>query len=426
MKRQALKEGKANRQQGTVLAVALILLVILTLAGLAAMQGVSVQERMTVSQVQMQGSFLDSEQLVWDAAACIRAQYWDDEDDQFRSPLPDTKTVVDTCGSPTGSPRALVVWDDSVNPHRYNISAAREFSGTGAVTPVAMQVLTPGSLGEDDTFVPLPRVAPYVCFGPNCQFTAASGRSSSSADGTNRASPDWHESDFNCGARGSGRPAVASEGGVVPGVVMPDGDMIGAYDEATESPSKPPAPDLVGDPPAIISEQDWIDNGYDSLIGSDHNARKAYVDKQIDNVLEGLDEPNEGTRQLAEGERGVFVAKPGHTITLSSGEDAAAFGTIILDGGTLELNGNQCFSGVVLFRNGGRVTSASGTPAVLGSVVGYAPDDETDIIDPRLNGTPSFYFSATAIEDAEDALSEELGPGFVFELIQWRAPAGVL
>ena len=415
MKWQALIEGKANRQQGTVLAVALILLVVLTLAGLAAMQGVSLQERMTVSQVQMQGSFLDSEQLVWDAAACIRAQYWDDEDDRFRSPLPDTQTVINTCGSPTGDPLALVVWDDSVNPHRYNILADRQFRGTGAVTPIAMQVLTPGSLGADDTFSPLPRLAPYVCFGRNCEFTAASGRSSSSADGTNRASPDWQENDFNCGARGSGRPAVATEGGIVPGVIMPEGDIIGEYSQDTES-SSPPVPDLVGDPPAITSEAAW------QAYQPDITDYKEYIDNLIDPVLAGLDETNEGTRQLAAGQRGVFVAKPGQTITLSSGADAAAFGTIILDGGTLELNGNQCFAGVVLFRNGGRVTSASGTPAVLGSVVGYAPADEADILNPRLNGTPSFYYSSTAIEDAEGALAEELGPGFVFELLQWRSP----
>jgi hypothetical protein len=410
-----------KRQRGTVLAVALILLVVLTLAGLMAMQGVTVQERMTISQVQMQGAFLDSEQLVWDAAACIRAQYWNENTARFNSPLPATQTVVDTCGSPSGSPRARVVWNDVVNPNRYVVSANRAFAQTGAVSPVVLEVFTPGSLGGNDTFAPLPRLAPYVCFGPNCQFSAAAGRSSSSADGTNRMSPDWQESDFACGALGANRPSVNPEGGTVPGVVMPDGQLLGSFSTATEPPRRPPVPDLVGQPPAINSEAALI--SYTNQNITDH---KAAIDTQIDQVLDELDGSNEGSRTLAAGQAGVFVAKAGQMITLSSGSNAAAFGLIILDGGTLELNGNQCFAGVVLFRNGGRVSSSSGTPAVLGTVMGYAPDDLTDIINPRLNGTPSFYYSSKAIQDAGDILAGELGPGFVFEIRSWRTPVELL
>jgi hypothetical protein len=61
------------------------------------MQSTALQERMAVGQVQMQGAFLNSEQLVWNAAACIRAQYWDEVNGRFHSPLPDTTAVVAAC-----------------------------------------------------------------------------------------------------------------------------------------------------------------------------------------------------------------------------------------------------------------------------------------------------------------------------------------
>ena len=67
------------------------------------------------------------------------------------------------------------------------------------------------------------------------------------------------------------------------------------------------------------------------------------------------------------------------------------------------------------------MVTASGTPAVVGSVIGYAPEDG-DIINPALNGNPSFYYSGRAMEIAEDIIGSILGPGYIFEIARWRAP----
>jgi hypothetical protein len=113
---------------------------------------------------------------------------------------------------------------------------------------------------------------------------------------------------------------------------------------------------------------------------------------------------------------------PGDVITIDGG-DSAAFGVIILNGGTLRMDGRQCFVGSVIFGNGGRVESLSGSPATVGSVIGFAPGGENDpIINPFMGGNPSYYYSDRAMEIASDILGRALGPGYIFEIARWRAP----
>lgn len=427
MKQENLKSS--TKQNGTVLAIALILLLIITLAGIAAMQSSTVQERMAVGQVQMHGAFLDSEQRVWDAAVCIRSQYVG-ADGRLVSSLPDTDEVEALCGSPAGNERAIVEWNGDAQPSRYMIYSARSFGATGARTPVAMEVFTPGGLGGNDTFVPIPRLAPYVCFGPNCQFEPGAGQNSSAADGTNRNSVTGTA----CGAQGRNKPNKSDEGGIVPGVIMPEGsftqgECVGrgnpqaCYSTAVDvdDDAGGRVPDIIGDPPAILSQAAW--ESYEAGYIEDH---KKYIDSLMDPlVAANPDGMGQVSTTLPANASGVFVVKDGQTISLQTGESAMQSGIIVLDGGTLDLQGNACFAGVVLFRNGGRVESASGTPAVLGSVIGYAPADTADIIKPQLNGTPQFFYSDKAVEDAETIIAEALGEGFVFEFARWRMPRGL-
>ena len=429
-RKERCKSMKAQR--GVVLAVALVLLVIITLAGIVAMQGVTVQERMTIGQVQMHSAFLDSEQQVWNAAACIRNLYVD-QDGEIRRPLPDPEAVELACGAPNGASLAVVVWDE--NEFRYNVRSARELGGidtTGAVTPVALQVLTPGGLPDEDDPVALPRVAPYVCFGENCRFQPSAGAAASSADGTNRIGTDT-----SCGALGTNRPSIFDTT-IVPGVVMPEGEFLsddyttglapefqkrGKDREEVEKPGK--TADIIGNPPVINSVEAWEDN---PASFADY---KTTIDAIIDPIVNAVPNIGSSSKTLQPNEFGVYVVGAGQTINLSSGANAMAGGLIVLDGGTLVLEGNQCFNGVVLFRDGGGVHTASGTPAVLGSVLGYSPPPPDDpnqepvIINPALNGVPSFYYSGRAIEVVEGMLQDALGAGVVFEIVRWRAPRGL-
>lgn len=427
-------------QRGMVLAVALILLVILTVVGIAAMQSGALQERMAVNQVQSHGTFLDSEQRVWDSADCVRRQYWDDGIGDWRTPE-STAFVESQCG-PNGEGLARanaigadVVWTvpDPADPKLsyYAVTAMPDTFSAGSVTPVVMHIRTPGSTGGQ-VFSDLPRLAPYVCFGEKCELTRASGRSSPTADGFNRLSPNFEEN-ANCGARGNNRPVVDPEANMaVPGVIMPDGIINGTLSTGID-PDSTPAPDVAtsSDQEAIINDDSYYTDLFtDEYAGYDY---KMYVDSLIDGIIKDEDENIydgvlTGTRELQGYETGVFLAGPGETITLSSGADAAAGGVIILDGGTLDVTGNQCFAGVVLYRNSGIITSARGTSAFLGTVIGYSGYSDPNLddqlartMDPRLNGTPSFYFSDKAIQDAEEVAAELQG-GKWLEMVEWRSP----
>lgn len=416
-------------QRGVVLAVALVLLAIITLAGIVAMQGVTTQERMTIGQVQMHSAFLESEQQVWNAAACIR-DFYVDEDGEIRQALPDTDSVELACGGPSGASLAVVTWDE--DQFLYNVQAANVLDATGAVTPVALQVRTPGGLPDESEPVELPRVAPYVCFGENCRFQPSAGQAASSADGTNRIGTGT-----SCGALGTNRPSIFDET-IVPGVVMPEGEFLsddyttalapemqqrGRDREEVERPGK--TADIIGEPPVVGSPEAWASN---PAYFEDY---KAVIDKQIDRIVGAVPDIGSPSKTLEPNEFGEYVVKAGQTIKLSSGAHSMAGGLIVLDGGTLVLEGNQCFNGVVLFRDGGGVHTASGTPAVLGSVMGYAPSPPDDpdeapvIINPALNGVPSFYYSGRAIEMVEGMIQDALGAGVVFEIVRWRAPRGL-
>ena len=437
-----------NRQEGFVLAVALILLVILTVVGIAAMQSGVLQERMAVNQVQAHGTFLDSEQRVWDSAACIRAQYWDEAKDELRADRPEKEQVEDNCGKGGTGLRddaegARVAW----NPHPsdpsksyYEVSAEEDTFSAGAVTPIVLNIRVPGAT-PGEGFPGFPRLSPYVCFGERCEMTRAAGRASPTADGFNRLSPNFEEN-ADCGARGNNRPVVDDQADfAVPGLIMPDGTINGTLSKGTD-PDATPAPDVVTsvDQEAIINDPSYYvdepliytdDAGIPTDYGDDY---RAYVDRLIESVLDSVSVNGEfkegvktGSHQLKGYDTGVSYVKEGETVTLSSGADAAAGNVIILDGGTLEVTGNQCFAGVVLYRNSGIITSARGTSAFLGTVIGYSgysdPEDvrQARIMDPRLNGTPSFYFSDQAILAAEEAVANFQG-GKYFEMVEWHLP----
>jgi hypothetical protein len=237
------------REQGLVLPLALVLLLVLTVAGVASLRGTTMQERMAVGQIQMHSSFLDSESLVWAAASCIRDQYIDAEG-EFISPLPDTSTVISLCGEANLADGAVIIWDESVQPWRYHVIAARAFEQTGAVTPVVLEVFTPGSLGGNNPPPGLPKLSPYACFGSNCAFTTAQSAASPSADGRNRLSPDIGE---KCNTQGNKRPAVdPADSGSVPGVIIPDGEII--YTGSVKSGA---STGIEGDPPTIETAGDW-------------------------------------------------------------------------------------------------------------------------------------------------------------------------
>ena len=385
-----------GRQDGIVLPVAVLLLVVLTIIAVASMRGTTMQERMAVGQIQMHSSFLLSEQLVWDAAECIRSEYIDGTG-QFKAP-PEPSAVKAKCEED-----GAVIAFDEVEPWHYTVIANSALRDTGAVRPVVLEVITPGG-GRPS----LPRLAPYACFGSNCALTTAPSAASPTADGQNRLSPDVGD---RCRIQGRHRPDDA-ETGAVPGVIMPDGELI--------VDGNPNDLGIEGDPPLVNDTHPdgvkWTESPlYDSNIVAD-------INDTIDAYLPGSVKPDDPLTDFEPGDdpTTVWYAGPGDTITIDGGE-STVFGVIILDGGRLEMQGNQCFVGAVLFRNGGEMVAMSGTPAVVGSVIGVAPDtpegEDATVINPSLNGNPSFYYSDRALEIAEFISGSDR-----FDVFRWRAP----
>lgn len=445
------------KQQGMVLAVALILLAILTVVGLAAVRSGALQERMAVNQIQGHGTFLDSEQRVWNSAACIRGQYWDDEENDWVSEFPAPDDVEIACGLGVGgiAKGALVVWDELAKPPHYVVTAMEDTFSAGAVTPVVLHVRTPGGDAREIKFPGIPRLAPYVCFGEGCELDMASAKASPTADGYNRVSPSFDGS-AECGTQGSNRPQIEQvvdpDTGIqtdlaVPAVIMPDGTIDGTYTTGSKTAKGGNVPDLnTANDPALINYPDDpnLQAGYYAglLAGTDYKDYKEYIDAMIDPLVSVAKKGTELPQELPPGIVDIYYAGPGDSIELPTGSKNAAGGVIILDGGTISLKGNSCFAGVVLYRNSGVITNdqgsgMSGTPAFLGTVLGYTgfsdaykehhsgvTDEQARTMDPRLNGNPSFYFSDKAISDAEGLIGRALGDGKYLEMVQWHSPVG--
>ncbi len=112
-----------------------------------------------------------------------------------------------------------------------------------------------------------------------------------------------------------------------------------------------------------------------------------------------------GGGELRDGATGSWLVGDGETLSVEGG-DSGFGGLVILDGeaATLSLEGNQCFSGLVLTRNGG-VIDARGTPAIVGAVKSIAGRETA------LNGNPSFLYSSQALDWARGVHEGTVGGG---------------
>ena len=390
-----------SRQTGFVLPVALLLLVVLTVAAVSSMRGTTMQERMAVGQVQMHSAFLDSEQLAWDAAACIRAAYID-EDGNFITSPPEPGDVIEDCGETDLGKGAVITHTE--DPWLYTVTAARAFPNTDAIRPVVLDVITPGGGGA-----PLPNLAPYACFGDNCQLGTAQSAASPTGDGTNRLSVAIGD---HCGTQGKGTkmPAANPDATDVPGVIMPTGEIIpkGSVGKS------PTSTGFVGNP-AIVNDNHESGVAWDDSVPGYIEHPIPYINGIIDSYKESGNAITP-IGPLNDGDTGLWIAGNGQTITISGG-GSTVYGVIILEeGGRLEMEGNQCFVGSVLFRTGGQMVAMSGTPATFGSVIGYAGQDVVNP-SPELGGNPSFYFSDAALEMAARIAGSDR-----FDILRWRAP----
>lgn len=246
----------------------------------------------------------------------------------------------------------------------------------------------------------------YTCFGSSCVFEPPNSAASPGVDGTDRILSGQLYGDDSplaqgCGNTGNSRPPTNSDGEDKAGAIVPNG-TIGGNDKKNNKGSggggKPGQ--FEGDPPTVDSAEEYHD-----LYGEEGNLAQETLDKakadlndRIDALSSGADSIG-GDVSIGDGETGLWVVKEGQTISL---DGKTAGGTIILDGGTLELKGNECFAGIVVSRNNGKI-NASGTPAIVGAVLqiaGFTKDGSIE--DAALNGNASVFYSSSTLEWARE------------------------
>lgn len=362
-----IPSGMRPHQGGSALIVAMILLAVISLAGVTAMQGAVLQERMAGGQKQLQDAFLDGEQQLLAAVDCVLSD--------------DTGDPVQDCGE--------AVTSDEDQPSLYNVKAVGEAAPAGASQRVAIQVDLSGGPGYQAN-------GAFECLGSDCSFDPTPSNRAS-ADGSDRVAPEQLED--GCDMQGQPPALAYNEDGSladpVAGLIIPDGDHsgdVGDYD---------------GSPPLVDNAGDYEDryNQTPSAASADANAEIDRMAGFSTGLPESLYSPSEY-------EEGAWVVGEGETFDLGN---KTAGGILILDGGTLEFTGNACFSGLVMIRNGGSIQGrrgqgAGGTAGILGAVLSV--DNEA----PSVSGNVSFNYSSQALD--RYARSQMGGKG----VANWRTP----
>ncbi|WP_196801938.1 PilX N-terminal domain-containing pilus assembly protein [Thioalkalivibrio sp. ALE19] len=386
----------SSRQDGAALIVGLILLAVATIVTLLSMSSGHMQERMT--------SNTNNQAHAFNAAEAGSAKLFHDLNSylggggQLRSDE-DLKEALNAYDFHTDEPRAnddpefgefgffrVNLTESSVGESESRIVVDGYSLHGGSVLARASVAIVLESVGG----MPFGSRGAFECIGEDgedgedCVFKAPSGGASSAADGRDYVAP--HPDDLSqpnaCDTQG-GAPdrAVDDQGENLAsqaGLILPEGDV-------QESSGGGGELDFEGDPSKVRSEED-----YEERYGESLEDRRSYIGERIaEHKANAMGVGESGEREITD-QHGTWVAEEGETLKL----DGDAGGIVILDGGELDMDsGNQCFSGLVLVRDGGRIR-AGGTGAILGSVVGAKIDG------PMTHGNVSFFYSSEALGHA--------------------------
>lgn len=250
----------------------------------------------------------------------------------------------------------------------------------------------------------------YTCFGNNCSYQPPSSAASPGADGTDRMLPGHGEAsplDQGCGNNGNSRPPINSEGQNKAGVVIPSGSIEGSGGSTGGGKKKNndgggggKKSQFEGEPPIVDSGEQYHDlYGEDGDLFTETLAKaEADLNNRIDALIPGAQTLDGDNVTLADGETGIWVVKEGQTLTL---DGHTAGGTVILDGGTLDMKGNKCFAGMVASRNGGTI-DAGGTSAIVGAVLQAAGWLEDGGLTADKSGNASMFYSSSTLEWARE------------------------
>ncbi|MCG5513286.1 pilus assembly PilX N-terminal domain-containing protein [Ectothiorhodospira shaposhnikovii] len=368
------------RQRGVALVVSLVLLAVATLVGVATLNGSFLQERLAGNERQAANAFMAAESGVSEVlAVLLDPGYTQWNGAAIMDAVGDGVHAVPGNGGAAWSLESVTV------TNTVTLEVLGIVADTGARRILQVELGLPGVGG------PNPESA-YTCYGADCRTrTGSNSNNAIYYDGR-----DWRTpTSSNCTGAGCNGTLNSER----------DGDVAGIY--------------LVGnnDPNAISTGNQNGDNRADQIQG---NPPRKQTDAATTDSGVGVDQWNAYADALIGRPSTETVTVGGNTVDISSflgGRDApkvhhiTGSGSIRLGGnehgagvliisGDIEIfpaNGTITFEGLIILRDGARLSSGSGTANIFGSVISLTGNENA--VDADLGGNFTLKYSSEALEN---------------------------
>lgn len=370
--------NRVSRQKGTVLLLAMVLLVAATLVTLISMQGSNLQEGMTSNQNQKKLSELAAESGATSILNWAQGLSFADSRD------------LSSCNIQFPAV-SLIAGADDLYYQVYNCQAGAQsvvdlfidgFVSAVGPNPEQAQAhsytrirLSPKGIGGPE--------AAYTCYGEHC--STATGSSSNNAiyyDGR-----DWHlPVSSNCsGANCSGE--LVNGNSDTTGVYLIGNDAAEAISTGQGNADRPDQ--IQGNPPFRQTDESITENNisvadWESYIASLEVDVSISAGDGMTSILGSRDNPK------------IIEITGSGSMQLASNVHSA--GILVIDG-DIEIspaNGTFTFEGLVILKSGARISSGNGTANIFGSVISLSGVE--DAIDADLGGNFSLKYSSAAFE----------------------------
>ncbi|WP_063463780.1 PilX N-terminal domain-containing pilus assembly protein [Ectothiorhodospira sp. BSL-9] len=374
-----------NTQRGTVLIVSLIILSMATLIGVVGMNGSFIQERIAGNQKQTTEAFMAAEtglsQVIQDLRDPTFA-HWGQRNESLEA---------------IGTQQRYLGNDQQV---AWQLESLTYIGGTATVrvrgwvaatgTERVLEATLDRGLGG-----PSPESA-YTCYGPSCQTRTGSNASKTVYyDGR-----DWRlPSSASCSGSGCNGEMVDNRDGDKAGIYLIGNDGSDAIGTGNQDGNNRPD-QIQGDPPVRQTDQNASEAG---VTVSDW---QAYADTLVSRSDTGQIDVNTGnTVDVSQflGSRSAptvnHVTGTG-SIRLSGNTHGAG---VLIVSGDIEIfpaNGTMTFEGLIILRDGARLSSGSGTANVFGSIISLTGNE--DAVDADLGGNFSLKYSSEALENLRE------------------------
>lgn len=370
-----------GRQNGAVLVVSLVILTLTTLLGVAGMNAAVIQERIAGNQKQATEAFLAAESGLTRVLAVMRHEDFDAWGDR--------EATLQAVGT---GPHAV----DGDRPGQWRLESVDYHHGratvriTGTLPGGARRSLEAELDGGPGG--PVPESA-YTCYGAHCE--TRTGSNSGNAiyfDGRNWNLP---ERDGCSGAGCNGTRAGEGDRAGIYLVGNDDGQAVGTGNQAGNN-----RPGQIQGAPALRQT-----DAAATEAGVTATQWGAYADALAAR-------PETRSRTLASGERvdlsselgsrdapAVVEVKGEGEVRLGGNTHAA--GVLILSGDVAlgPANGAFTFEGLILLRDGARITSGKGTANLFGSVISL--EGKPGWVDADLGGNFTLKYSTQALEQLQ-------------------------